>query len=156
MPLTTRFFWGDIDLKWFPEASLSHPRSKGFYTVQHFMAGIAMPGAAVLNIRDWRQRLTAGQPMKETTPPQIADALDGAAAGTLASLQALRAAAREDSELRKNVTDCEALAWLGRYHVNVTALTEKVAADVHIARDWKPGSLKDDGKRGGTERGFRK
>jgi hypothetical protein len=41
-------------------------------------------------------------------------------------------------------------------HVNVTALTEKVAADLDIARNWKPGTLKDDGKRGGTERGFRK
>ena len=212
MPLTTRFFWGDIDLKWFPEASLSHPRSKGFYTVRHFMEGIAMPGAEVLNIRDWRARLTAGQPMKETTPLAIADALDGAAASTFTSLDALREAARNDLELGKNVTDCEALAWLGRYygakirgasalalfdlggdklehdaaqrhladalahwkryaairdahyvpalynrvgHVNVTALTEKVAADLDIAREWKPGTLKDDGKRGGTERGFR-
>jgi hypothetical protein len=40
-------------------------------------------------------------------------------------------------------------------HVNVTALTEKVAADLDIARNWKPGTLKDDGKRGGTEKGFR-
>jgi hypothetical protein len=41
-------------------------------------------------------------------------------------------------------------------HVNVTALTEKVAADLDIARNWKPGSLKDDGKRSGSEKGFRK
>jgi hypothetical protein len=213
MPLATRFFWGDIDLKWFPEASLSHPRSKGFYTVRHFMEGATMPGAEVLSIRDWRQRLTAGQPMKETTPLEIADALEGAAARTLASLEALREAARDDSELRMNVSDCEALAWLGRYYaskirgasalalfdmnggrsehvaalrhladavthwkqyaairdahyvpalynrvgyVNVTALTEKVAADLDIARNWKPGSLKDDGRRSSTERGFRK
>ena len=40
-------------------------------------------------------------------------------------------------------------------HVNVTALTEQVAADLDIARNWKPGTLKDDGKRGGTEKGFR-
>ena len=32
----------------------------------------------------------------------------------------------------------------------------QVAADLEIARDWKPGSLKDDGKRGGTEKGFKK
>lgn len=41
-------------------------------------------------------------------------------------------------------------------HVNVTALTEKVDADLDIARNWKPGSLKDDGKRSGSEKGFRK
>ena len=172
-----------------------------------------MPGAQVLCIRDWRNRLTARQAMEQTTPLEIAEALDGASAETLASLDALREAAKEDSELRKTVNDCEALAWLGRYyaskirgacalalfdlngdkieheaalrylgdalahwkryaairdahyvpalynrvgHVNVTALTEKVAADLDIARHWKPGSLKDDGRRSGTEKGFRK
>jgi hypothetical protein len=39
--------------------------------------------------------------------------------------------------------------------VNVTELTEKVAGDLDIARNWKPGSLKDDGKRFGSEKGFR-
>jgi hypothetical protein len=213
MPLTTRFFWGDIDLKWFPEACLSHPRNKGFYTVRHFMEGTSMPGAEVLCIRDWRARLTADKPMEQTTPLEIAAALDGAAAETFAALDALRAAAKQDAELRKNVNDCEALAWLGRYYaakirgacaltlfdarsdqseqaaslrhlgealahwknyasvrdgqyvpalynrlgfVDITALTEKAAADLDIARSWKPGTLKDDGKRGGSEKGFRK
>ncbi len=213
MPLITRFFWGDIDLKWFPEACLSHPKSKGFYTVRHFMEGISMPGAGVLCIRDWRARLAARKPMEQATPLEIAAALDGSATETLAALDALREAAKQDSELRKTVNDCEALAWLGRYYaskirgacalalfdgngdaleheaalrhlgealihwkryaavrdasyvpalynrlgyVNVTALTEKVATDLDIARTWKPGTLKDDGKRGGTEKGFRK
>lgn len=213
MPLATRFFWGDIDLKWYPEACLSHPKSKGFYTVRHFMEGSSMPGSEVLCIRDWRRRLAARQPMSETTPLEIAAALDGAAAVTFACLATLREAAEADSELRKTVADCESLAWLGCYyaskirgacalalfdargdkceqdsalghlddalrhwkryaavrdahylpalysrvgHVNVTALTEKVATDLDIARNWKPGSLKDDGKRAGTERGFRK
>lgn len=40
--------------------------------------------------------------------------------------------------------------------VNITALTKNVAADLDLARHWKPGTLKDDGKRGGTEKGFRK
>jgi hypothetical protein len=31
-----------------------------------------------------------------------------------------------------------------------------VNADLDLARKWKPGSLKDDGKRGGTEKAFRK
>ena len=39
--------------------------------------------------------------------------------------------------------------------VNVTALTEKVAADLDLARNWKPGTLQDDGRRSGSEKGFR-
>jgi hypothetical protein len=214
MPLTTRFFWGDIDLKWFPEACWSHRRSKGggFYTVRHFMEGSTMPGANVLNIRDWRSRLAKRQPMTETTPLEIAAALDGAAADTFAALEKLRAPAKQDAELQKTVNDCEALAHLGRYYatkirgacalalfdassdkheqatalrhlddalahwksyasirdanyvpalynrvgfVDITALTTQAAADLAIARDWKPGTLKDDGKRSGTEKGFR-
>ena len=172
-----------------------------------------MPGAEVLCIRDWRTRLSARQPMTETTPIEIAAALDGWVTGTFAALDALRVAATADAELQKNLDDCEALAWLGRYyaskirgacalalfdqdgnkfeheaalrhlaaalahrnnyaaicdadyvpapynrvgHVDLTALTEKAAADLDVARTWKPGSLKDDGKRSGTEKGFRK
>jgi hypothetical protein len=212
MPLITRFFWGDIDLKWYPEACLSHPRSKGFYTVRHFMEGTSMPGADVLCIRDWRTRLVRKEPMEQTTPLEIAEALEKAAAETMAALDALRVAAKKDTELQKNVNDCEALAWLGRYYaakirgacalalfdaneekserekalrhlgdalahwksyaairdahyvpalynrvgyVDVTALTERVAADLDIARAWKPGTLDDKGRRGGTEKGFR-
>jgi hypothetical protein len=40
-------------------------------------------------------------------------------------------------------------------HVDITALTASVAADLDIARDWMPGTLKDDGRRSGTEKGFR-
>ncbi len=213
MPLVTRFFWRDIDLKWYPEACLSHPQSKGFYTVQHFMEGISMPGADVLCIRDWRARLTSRQPMEQTTPLEIADTLNGAVAEIFASLDSLREAAREDSELQNTVNDCEAMAWLGRYYaakirgacalalfdtngdafehdaairhledalaqwkkyaavrdahyvpalynrvgyVDITAFTEKVAADLDIARNWNPGTLHDDGNRADTERGFRK
>ena len=212
MPLTTRFFWGDIDLKWYPEACLSHRKSKGFYTVNHFMDGITMPGSNVLCIRDWRKQLIEGKPMVQTTPLEIAAALDGAAAEIFASLDPIREAAEVDSDLLKNIIDCESLAWLGRYYaskirgacalamydinsdrfeqqsalrhlgdahthwrqyagirdthylpalynrvgyVNVTDLTEKVAADIEIARTWKSGSLKDDGRRGGSEKGFR-
>ena len=34
-------------------------------------------------------------------------------------------------------------------------LTENAAAHIDIACDWKPGSPKDDGKRAGSEKGFR-
>lgn len=216
MPLITRFFWGDIDLKWFPEACWSHPERKGgdggFYTVRHFMEGSAMPGANVLNIRDWRARLAKRQPMEQATPLEIAKALDEAAAETFSALESLRESAKADPKLQKNVNDCEALAHLARYYaakirgacalalfdvnsdtfehaaslrhltealahwknyatirdthylpalynrlgyVDITAITEKVATDIQIAKTWTPGTLKDDGKRGGSEKGFR-
>jgi hypothetical protein len=212
MPFITRFFWGDIDLKWFPEACTSHRRSNGFYTVRHFMEGITMPGSNVLCIRDWRIQLAGGKPMGQTTPLEIAAAIDGAAAQTFAAIAGLRESAKTDVELGKNLIDCESLAWLGRYYaakirgacslaiydlngdafehesairhlteahshwkqyasirdaaydpglynrlgfVNITDLTAKVAADVEMASSWKPGSLKDDGRRSGSEKGFR-
>jgi len=216
MPLITRFFWGDIDLKWFPEACWSHPGRKGggggFYTVQQFMEGSAMPGAKVLCIRDWRKNLLERKPMTETSPLEIATALEGAAAETFAALEVLRITDKTDPELQKNVTDCACLAHLGRYyaakirgacalalfdansdtfertsalrqltgalshwknyvtlrdanyvpalynrlgHVDTTAITEQVAADIEIAKGWKPGNLKDNGKRSGAEKGFR-
>lgn len=40
-------------------------------------------------------------------------------------------------------------------YVDITAITEQVATDVEIARAWKPGTLKDDGKRTGAEKGFK-
>jgi hypothetical protein len=220
MPYITRFFWGDIDLKWFPEACWSHPKRKngdgGFYTVKQFMEGTTMPGAKVLNIRDWRSRLQKREPMQETTPLEIAVALDGSAAAAMEAVSAVRKGDKidlSDAELKMTLQDCEALAHLGRYYaakirgacslalfdassdpqehstalrylgdalshwksyaairdanyvpaiynrlgyVDITALTKEVTADLNIARDWKPGSLKDDGKRSGSEKGFRK
>lgn len=35
-------------------------------------------------------------------------------------------------------------------------ITKQVAADIEIAQGWKPGTLKDSGKRAGAEKGFRK
>lgn len=78
-----------------------------------------MPGAGVRDIRDWRERLAARRPMAGTTPPEIADALDGAADRALGAVAALRGAAppRERAdEFAATLDDCEALATLGRYY----------------------------------------
>jgi hypothetical protein len=212
MPLITRFFWGDIDVKWFPEACLSHPRQKGFYTVRHFMEGDSMPGAGVLNIRQWRDKRIRNLSMGGTTPLEIAAALAKAADDAQNSVDTLRPKKPMEGELQKTVDDCEALAWLARYYsakirgacalamydsssdgkeqdaalhhlgealahwkhyaavrdahyvpalynrlgyIDITALTEKVAADVQIARDWKPGSLRDNARGSETEKGFK-
>ncbi|MCU1235876.1 MAG: hypothetical protein JWP63_3843, partial [Candidatus Solibacter sp.] len=120
-PQITRFFWGDIDLKWFPEACLSHPRgAKGFYTVAHFMNGETMPGSGVLDIVEWRQKLLAGQPMDQTmtgtTPLEIAATLAKNAQEALRLLATLRALPNQSKELRLTLGDLEAMAHLGNYY----------------------------------------
>ena len=201
MPLITRFFWGDIDIKWFPESSSRRPADKRYYTVLDFAEGESMPGANVLNIRQWRANLLEKRPMTGTTPLQIADALEGASRETLQSVAALRTETPSANavEYRKTLVDCESLGWLAQYYaekiraasdlglydltsdasqqasaathlnsaleawkhyaavrdgqyvpalygragyVNITAMTAKVADDLMIARDWKPGSIR--------------
>jgi hypothetical protein len=115
-PLITRFFWGDIDLRWFPEACLSHPRYKGFYTVQHFIEGQTMPSSGVLNIVEWRQRMLAGQPMNGVTPLEIAEELAKSAGAALRSVAELRQTPGMAKELRLTLGDLEAMGHLGNYY----------------------------------------
>jgi len=194
IPQVTRFYWQDIDLKWFPEACISHPTEhRGFHTVRHFAANDPMPGAGVMSIRDYVRRSLAGQPMTGQTPPQVIAALEAHTANALAALQAL--GTPEDKELRLTLGDQRAMALLGAYYaakisaalelglydatgdkahqteavadleqalvhwrdyatvataqyrpqlltrvgwVDLNALTEKVAADIEIARQWQP------------------
>ena len=54
-PWITRFVWGDIDLKWFPEANLSHPSHKGFYTVKDYIESVPMQGSNIEGILAWAE-----------------------------------------------------------------------------------------------------
>jgi len=214
-PYITRFFWGDIDLKWFPEACR---RKTGFYTVRHFVEGGTMPGAGVLNILEWRKAVLAEQKPEGVTPLEIAATLESNAGGALAALPELRKAAvapaENANEYAATLGDIEAMAHLGLYYaakirgacelalfdktgdsarqasavrhleaalehwkdytaayirqyvqpvlynragvVDIPKQTADVAADIQIARDWKPGSIDEKKiKRSGTEKGFR-
>ncbi|MCX6905983.1 MAG: carbohydrate-binding family 6 protein [Verrucomicrobia bacterium] len=128
-PQITRFFWGDIDVRWFPEACLSHPRVKGFYTVRHFMEGSTMPGSGCLNIRAWREAVLKDGPTNGVTPLQVAANLQTYASETLRLVGELRSQARLPSapatgsigaspgkELRLTLGDLEAFAHLGNYY----------------------------------------
>lgn len=116
-PEITRFFWGDIDVRWFPEACLSHPRgAAGFYTVKHFIEGGTMPGSGVLNIVDWRHRQLAGQPMDGITPLQVAEELSGTGTKTLRMVAELRTVPAATKELRLTLGDMEAMAHLANYY----------------------------------------
>ena len=54
----TRFFWRDLDFKWFPEGNIQSGNGTGFFSVADFMKGQTMPGSGILNIRQWRARLS--------------------------------------------------------------------------------------------------
>jgi len=115
-PQITRFFWGDIDMRWFPEACLSHPKVKGFYTVRHFVEGDAMPGSGVLNIRTWRGRLLKQQSIDGLTPIQVAENLHSYARETLRLVAEMRPRQGENKELRLTLGDLEAFAHVGDYY----------------------------------------
>ena len=217
-PYITRFFWGDIDVKWFPEACLSNPSHKGYYTVRHFVEGGTMPGAGVQNIIEWRAAKLANQPHNGVTPLEIADTLERNATNALSALPQLQRAqvkpAQHAQEYAATLGDIETMSLLGLYYaakirgacelalfdktgdakqqaaavkqletalshwkkyaaaytrqyvqpvrynrvglVDIPALIEKAAADVQMARDWKPGTIDESQiKRSGTEAGFK-
>jgi len=131
IPLVTRFHWNDIDLKWFPEACLSHPKSKGFHTVQHFLEGQSMPESGILNIRMYCDRSLAGQPLGGTTPPQVADELSGHAAAALRLISEMGPATHK--ELRFTLGDLEAMSHLGNYYA------EKIRGATDLAFFQKTG-----------------
>ncbi|MFN0123999.1 MAG: carbohydrate-binding family 6 protein [Blastocatellia bacterium] len=116
-PYITRFFWGDIDVRWFPEACLSNPSYKGYYTVRHFIEGGTMPGAGVRNILDWRAGTLAGKMPEGVTPLEIAATLESNAANALAALPNLRRATGKNArEYTATLGDIEAMAQLGHYY----------------------------------------
>jgi hypothetical protein len=123
IPQITRFFWGDIDIKWFPEACHHHPSK--FYTVKDFAEGKSMPGGGAMNIASYTERLLAKQPMTETTPPQVAAQLASDAAAALELVAQLRPA--KSKELRLTLGDYEAMSHLGNYYA------EKILGATYLA-----------------------
>jgi hypothetical protein len=133
-PEITKFFWGDIDLKWMPEACLSHPRfHKGFYTVQHFIEGRTMPASGILNIIEWRQKLRAPAPMGGITPLEVADTLAANATKALAAVHDLTPRAAGNEELKATLHDMTAMAHLGNYYA------EKIRGAAQLALFDKSG-----------------
>jgi hypothetical protein len=128
-PLVTRFFWGTIDLRWFPEACLSHPKVKGFYTVKHFVeGGDPLPERGVLDILTWRKLKLAGESMPETTPIEIADQIEAAASNALELVAEFRQNVGDNKELRLTIGDLTAMAHLGNYY----AAKIRAAADLGL------------------------
>lgn len=116
-PWITRYVWGDIDLKWFPEANLSHPTHKGFFTVADYIEREPMPGSRIRNIYLWAKNQLAGQTDSLLSPMAVADTLlrlANTASSGLKDLPARRVGSF--AELDQTLGDMEAFAHLGRYY----------------------------------------
>jgi hypothetical protein len=118
MPEITKFSWGDIDLRWFPEACTSHFRHRGFYTVRHFIENVTMPGSGNLDTLTWRDRFLAKEQMNGKTPLEVAAALKSYAEATLPAVAELRKLETGSKELRLTLGDMEAMAHLGNYYAS--------------------------------------
>ncbi len=114
IPRATTFFWGDIDLKWLPEASSGHPAWGGFYTVDRTIHGESMPGSGVLSIHDYLENVFDGKNNPGMTPLEVARDLHANAAAALRIVAEMRPATNK--ELRLTLGDCEAMAHLGDYY----------------------------------------
>jgi hypothetical protein len=204
MPQITRFFWRDLDFKWFPEANIQKGNGTGFFSVADFINGQTMPGSGTLNVRQWRARLLKRAKMEGITPLQVAEELKRNAAAAHRAIEELRPLAGNSKEFRLTMGDAEAMADLGDYYaekilaaadlalfdadpkperqaaaiqhleaalahwkayaavatsqyrpqylgrlnrlVDLNALTASAVADIALAKDWHPGTIKDDGE----------
>jgi len=116
-PWITRFSWGDIDLKWFPEACISDAGFKGFYTVKDFMEVEPAPGSHISNVIRWAQNYKLNLTDSLISPLAAADTLSRYARMALISLKSLPARKIGTSdEIDLTLGDIEAFAAIGNYY----------------------------------------
>jgi hypothetical protein len=123
-PEITRFFWGDIDVKWFPEACVTMGT---FYTIRDFIMQGTMPGTNNINIKIWRGKKLNGETMDGKTPLEVANSLERYATNTLSLVNKLREIPSDNKELGLTLGDYEAFAHLGSYYA------EKIRGASYIA-----------------------
>jgi len=116
-PWITRFSWGDIDLKWFPEACISDAGFKGFYTVKDFMEVEPAPGSNISNVIRWAQNYKFIHSDSLISPLATADTLSRYARIALISLKSFPDRKNNSAdELNLTLGDIEAFASIGNYY----------------------------------------
>jgi len=127
-PWITRFVWGDIDLKWFPEANLSHPSHKGFYTVKDYIERVPMEGSNIDGILPWALKKLSVAKTELISPLQVADTLELLSNISLASLKKMPKIVHASAdELNQTLSDIEGFANIGKYYA------EKIRAACDLA-----------------------
>lgn len=115
IPLVNRFHWNDWDFMWSVEACID--RQKGFHTVDDFIKGKPMEHSGMISIPDFVDRQLAHQPVSETTPVQVAARLRRHATEALSLVARIRRKTPgSGKELRRTLSDVEAMARLGNYY----------------------------------------
>jgi hypothetical protein len=116
-PWATRFVWGDIDLKWFPEGNLSHPSHKGFYTVKDYIEREPMQGSNIESILSWANNQLKGIKSDWLSPLNVADTLDRLSTIAMTSLLQLpKADHHSPDELNQLLSDIQAFSLIGSYY----------------------------------------
>ncbi len=116
-PWITRFSWGDVDFKWFPEACMSRKTFKGFYTVKDFMEVEPQPGSNISNVVRWAQNYKLNHPDSLISPLAAADTLSSYSRAALMNLKSLPPRKINSfDELDLTLGDIEAFATIGNYY----------------------------------------
>ncbi len=114
-PYITRFLWGDIDLKWFPEANISTKGYRGFYTVAEYIYRQPMRGSNIAGITEWLHAETKEKDLK--SPLLVADSLEILSNIALKGLKKMpKYSAISNNELQQTQSDIEAFATIGLYY----------------------------------------
>jgi hypothetical protein len=137
LPLFTRFYWGNLDFRWYPEASSSQA---GFESVQQLIDGRYQPMTAdedgqrplIMSVKAF---VGGESPAGRMTPLDVADQLTRYADEGLGKVTGIEAG--EDRALAATVGDIRAMAWLGRYYA------EKTRGAVALARYQRSGARPD-------------
>jgi hypothetical protein len=137
IPLMTRFYWGDLDFRWYPEASWS---LAGFASVQDLINPRYAPMSAqedgqrprIMSVKAFVDGEAASGRL---SPLEVADHLAAYADAGLKSIDGLSPGANK--ELRLTLGDISAMAWLGRYYA------AKIRGAVDLYRYQKSGASRD-------------
>ncbi len=138
IPLVTRFFWGRLDVHWYPEASIV--QDGAYATVQNFITPKWNPMDAnedgdtplLMGVKDY---VNGNAINGRLTPPQIADMLQQYADEGLLKIKGLSAGT--NTELQLTLGDITAMAWLGHHYA------EKIRGAVDLYRFQKNGGATD-------------
>jgi hypothetical protein len=128
-PWITRFVWGDIDLKWFPEANLSHPSHKGFYTVKDYIERVPMEGSHIIGILPWAKSELNGIRTDSLTPLDVADTLERLSDTSFVIWNKLwsESSSSAENEYTETMDDIVSFVAIGKYYA------EKIRAACDLA-----------------------
>jgi hypothetical protein len=137
LPLVTRLYWGDLDFRWYPEASWS---LAGFASVKDLITPKYAPMRAdedgqLPRLQSVKAFVDGEAAAGRLTPLEVAERLDRHASDAMRRVERLRAGG--DKELAETLGDITAMAWLGQYYA------AKVRGAVDLYRYEKNGAAAD-------------